>query len=75
MMEAIQYALEIKMIDTHPVKDYVAAVSIGIVKGKPLLDLTYEEDSVAEVDMNVVMTGNPLIIVVSSNSSPLQNQE
>ncbi|WP_457678082.1 ribonuclease PH [Thermovibrio sp.] len=37
------------------VKDFIAAVSVGIVNGVPLLDLTYEEDSIAEVDMNVVM--------------------
>ncbi len=42
--------------DTLPVKDYVAATSVGIVKGEPLLDLTYEEDSAAEVDMNIAMT-------------------
>jgi ribonuclease PH len=75
MMEAIQYALEIKMIDTHPVKDYVAAVSIGIVKGKPLLDLTYEEDSVAEVDMNVVMTGSGQYIEIqgTAETKPFDN--
>lgn len=40
-----------------PTVDYVAAVSVGIVQGQPILDLRYSEDSVAEVDMNVVMTG------------------
>ena len=40
----------------NPIKARVAAVSVGIVKGEPLLDLCYEEDSAAEVDMNVVMT-------------------
>ena len=40
-----------------PVKDYVAAISVGIVDDEILLDLEYEEDSRAEVDMNVVMTG------------------
>lgn len=40
-----------------PVKDYVAAVSVGVVAGTRILDLTYAEDSQAEVDMNVVMTG------------------
>ena len=39
-----------------PLKDFVAAVSTGIVDGEPLLDLSYEEDSRADVDMNVVMT-------------------
>lgn len=40
-----------------PLKDFVAATSVGLVNGQPLLDLTYEEDSRAQVDMNVVMTG------------------
>jgi ribonuclease PH len=44
------------IFDTLPVKHFVAAVSVGIVGGKTYLDLTYEEDSHAEVDMNVVMT-------------------
>jgi len=43
-------------IPFSPVKKYVAAVSVGIIKGTPLLDLDFEEDSNAEVDMNVVMT-------------------
>lgn len=75
MLEAIQYALESKMIDTHPVKDYVAAVSIGIVNGEPLLDLTYEEDSVAEVDMNVVMTGSGQYIEIqgTAETKPFDN--
>jgi ribonuclease PH len=41
----------------HPLTDAVAAVSVGIIEGVPMLDLPYEEDSRAEVDMNVVMTG------------------
>ncbi len=45
-------------IKTIPVTDYVAATSVGIVQQTPLLDLAYEEDSVAEVDMNVVKTSN-----------------
>jgi ribonuclease PH len=42
---------------TAVLRDYVAAISVGIVGGQPLLDLNYTEDSTAEVDMNVVMTG------------------
>ena len=42
----------------NPIKARVAAVSVGIVKGEPMLDLCYEEDSAAEVDMNVVMTSD-----------------
>ena len=44
-------------ITTHPLTDSVAAISVGIVDGVPMLDLPYVEDSRAEVDMNVVMTG------------------
>lgn len=44
-------------IEGIPIKDYVAAISVGIVEGIPLLDLEYIEDSSADVDMNVVMTG------------------
>jgi len=41
-----------------PIRDYVAATSVGVVGGVPMLDLCYQEDSQAEVDMNVVMTGS-----------------
>src|SRR6185436_3667949 len=40
-----------------PLRDTVAAISVGVVKGMPCLDLDYAEDSTAQVDMNVVMTG------------------
>ena len=45
------------MIAALPVRDFVAAVSVGMKKGTPLLDLDYEEDSSCDTDMNVVMTG------------------
>jgi ribonuclease PH len=45
------------MIATLPVKDFVAAVSVGLVDGVPVLDLDYAEDSACQTDMNVVMTG------------------
>jgi len=44
-------------IEDIPLRDYVAAISVGIVEGIPVLDLEYVEDSAADVDMNVVMTG------------------
>ncbi len=53
---------EQSMIRTMPITDFVAATSIGIVKGEPMLDLAYVEDSAAEVDMNVVKTGAGLYI-------------
>ena len=45
------------MLNDIPVHDYVAATSVGIIDSTRMLDLAYEEDSRAEVDMNVVMTG------------------
>lgn len=45
------------MVGTLPVKDFVAAVSVGLVDGVPVLDLDYAEDSACQTDMNVVMTG------------------
>jgi ribonuclease PH len=47
-----------KKIKTIPIKDYVAATSVGILEGKKILDLDYSEDSVADVDMNIVKTGS-----------------
>jgi ribonuclease PH len=44
-------------LTAHPMRDFVAAVSVGIVKGIPVLDLDYSEDSSCDTDMNVVMTG------------------
>ncbi|MFH1202088.1 MAG: ribonuclease PH [Candidatus Omnitrophota bacterium] len=59
---AMVYALDkIKrdgLIDSIPVTDFVAAASVGIVEATPILDLNYQEDSRAQVDMNVVMTGS-----------------
>jgi ribonuclease PH len=51
-----------------PVNDYVAATSVGIVGGMPLLDLAYEEDSKADVDMNVVKTGDGRFIEVQGTA-------
>jgi ribonuclease PH len=46
----------------NPIKDSVAAVSVGVFRGEPVLDLNYQEDSRADVDMNVVLTGKGLIV-------------
>ncbi len=51
-----------------PLYDYVAAISVGIVDGEPLLDLAYEDDSRAEVDMNVVRTGRGKFIEVQGTA-------
>jgi ribonuclease PH len=55
-------------IKTIPISDYVAAVSVGIVGGMPLLDLAYEEDSKADVDMNIVKTGDGRFIEVQGTA-------
>jgi ribonuclease PH len=55
---ALQRMRELALLKTIPILDYVAATSVGIVDGSALLDLAYEEDSKAEVDMNFVKTGD-----------------
>ena len=56
--EALVGLVEAGTIKSIPVKDQIAAISVGIVEGVAMLDLDYSEDSVADVDMNIVMTGN-----------------
>jgi ribonuclease PH len=58
LADALRKMVKDGLIDKVPIKDSVAAISVGSVDGRVLLDLNYEEDSKAEVDMNVVMTGN-----------------
>ena len=59
------------VIERIPVSNYVSAVSVGIVNDQLLLDLDYEEDSRAEVDMNVIMTGNGLFIEVQGTAEKI----
>jgi ribonuclease PH len=54
---ALRQLVEYKALKSSPIRDHVAAVSAGIIAGEPLLDLCYEEDSRADVDMNIVLTG------------------
>jgi ribonuclease PH len=55
--DALTWLMSKKLLSSMPIKDFVAAVSVGIYKGIPLLDLDYAEDSACGCDMNVVMTG------------------
>jgi ribonuclease PH len=55
--DAVTWLLGQGRIPATPIRDFVAAVSVGIVQGTPLLDLEYTEDSACDTDMNVVMTG------------------
>jgi ribonuclease PH len=59
------------LIRTMPVQDYVAATSVGIVEGEPMLDLAYVEDSKADVDMNIVKTGAGLYIELQGTAEAL----
>jgi len=58
LVDALNWAKEKGHIKTLPLIGSVAAVSVGIIKGEPMLDLCYEEDVSAETDMNIVCTGN-----------------
>jgi len=68
LVEAVQRWLTRGIIETDPVRDAVAAVSVGIVEGRVLLDLCYEEDSKADVDMNFVMTGSGKFVEVQGTA-------
>ncbi|MEO8125937.1 MAG: ribonuclease PH [Bryobacteraceae bacterium] len=58
LVMALRKLVSFGKLKTIPIKDFVAATSVGVVRGEVMLDLNYEEDSQAEVDMNVVMTGS-----------------
>lgn len=65
---AINTLVDYKVLPRSPILDSVAATSVGIVGGIPLLDLCYEEDSRADVDMNLVMTGGNKFIEIQATS-------
>lgn len=65
---ALQDAVDRELIPTNPIIDEVAAVSVGIVDGEKVLDLDYEKDVRAEVDLNVVMSGRGLLIEVQGTA-------
>ncbi|HCM42141.1 MAG TPA: ribonuclease PH [Candidatus Omnitrophica bacterium] len=74
---AVDKLLKSGELTENPIRDYVAAVSVGIVNEAPLLDLCYVEDSAAEVDMNVVMTGSGKFVEVqgTAESAPFSEKE
>ena len=77
LAQAIRAWLARGIVNVDPIKDLVAAVSIGIIEGKILLDLCYEEDSKADVDMNFVMTGSGKFIEVqgTAESAPFTKKQ
>jgi ribonuclease PH len=68
---AINKMREQDLIRTMPIVDYVAATSVGIVEGMPMLDLAYAEDSKADVDMNIIKTGAGLYIEVQGTAEAM----
>ena len=76
MVLAMQRMRESGQIKSIPVNDYVAATSVGVVGGMPMLDLAYEEDSRADVDMNIVKTGDGRFIELQGTAEgpPFERQ-
>jgi len=77
LVDAINYLINKGDIAESPLSCYMAAVSVGIVNGELLLDLCYEEDSEAQVDMNVVMTEDGRIIEIqgTAEKAPFTREE
>jgi ribonuclease PH len=73
---ALQRMRETGVIKSLPVQDHVAATSVGVVGGLPMLDLAYDEDSRADVDMNIVKTGDGRFIEVQGTAEgpPFERQ-
>ncbi|MGH7807462.1 MAG: ribonuclease PH [Thermodesulfobacteriota bacterium] len=68
LTDAVQYLLRDGILQENPIIDFVAAVSVGMIDGKAVLDLNYEEDSKAELDMNVAMTASRLLVEVQGTA-------
>ena len=68
LADALGKLVAANLLPVAPLRDFVAAVSVGVVQGTPVLDLDYAEDSAAEVDMNVVMTGGGEFVEVQGTA-------
>ena len=68
LRDCIEWMRARELVKTNPLRDHIAAVSCGIVKGVPVLDLDYAEDSTAETDANFVMTGSGGIVEVQGTA-------
>ena len=69
--DAVNHLLAQGKLSQSPIRDHVAAISVGIVQGTPLLDLEYTEDSACDTDMNVVMTGAGHFVEVQGTAEGL----
>jgi len=68
LQDAAQFLIGQQLIAASPVREFVAAVSVGVFQGTPVLDLDYTEDSQCDTDMNVVMTGSGGLIEVQGTA-------
>ncbi len=68
LVQCIDHMIEQKILEVSPLIDSVAAVSCGIVEGKPLLDLNYVEDSAADTDANFVITGKGGLVEIQATA-------
>lgn len=77
LVEAIRSLIADGVLDQNPLRDAIAAVSVGMVRDQVLLDLCYREDSQADTDMNVVMTGSGGIIEIqgTAEGKPFSREE
>ena len=75
--DAVNLLLEKQLITANPLKDFVAAISVGVYQGVPVLDLDYIEDSGCDTDMNVVMTGSGGFVEIqgTAEGEPFQRAE
>jgi len=75
--DAVDHLLKRKLITASPIRDFVAAISVGIHEGTPVLDLDYAEDSASDTDMNVVMTGSGGLVEVQGTAerAPFSRKE
>jgi ribonuclease PH len=68
---AIRQLVKFGALKKSPIRDFVAATSVGMIRGTPMLDLCYEEDSQADVDMNVVMTGSGKFVELQATAEKI----
>ncbi|MDR1994609.1 ribonuclease PH [Azonexus sp.] len=68
LYEACEKLVQASKLSANPIRDHVAAVSVGIFAGSPVLDLDYPEDSACDTDMNVIMTGRGGIVEVQGTA-------
>lgn len=77
LVQGLYKLYEAKQINTFPIKNYVSAISVGVVNGNSVLDLCYKEDSNAKVDMNVIMTDKKEFVEIqgTGEEAPFSKQE